>query len=559
MLKNLSIKQKLLWGVFLVSIVSSIINTFLSYDAEKQHILGGIDANLVTAAYGVSYTLPPEFHSRIEDQNSISDEEHLKNVKMLTEFAQRAGLRYVYWYMMFADTIRYITGSDDPEDIRNDTYDRFFIPYDPPPDSLLRSFADGKMRYAEYTDRYGKFRSVFIPLKTTDGRVFVVGADISMSSLQEKLWKTAVLSVVFNVLIFLVLFLGIYLIVSRTVKPLSELTAYTKVLVEQNFNWGDDIRRKVKSICETKRDEVGRLAEALGQMESTLQIYVDNLTETTAAKERIESELSIARNIQMGFLPQTFPAFPDHKEFDLHAIIEPAKEVGGDLYDYFMIDDRHLFFLIADVSDKGVPAALFMAVSKTLFGTHASQADRPIAEVMRRVNKELSAENPWQMFVTAFACVLDIETGEVQYCDGGHEPPFILPLGKDVETVKKESGPALCFFEDVQYKPGTIQLRPGDSLVLYTDGVTEAMNKDRKMFRREGIIQALQPFCSEATPAETVTKSMLEHVRLWAGDTPQSDDITILVVRYHGVDAVKGIERPGMQRFINRQRKQLKQ
>lgn len=537
MLHNLSIKQKLLWGVFLVSIVSSSINTFLSYDAEKQHILGGIDANLLTAAYGVSYTLPPEFHSRIENQHSISDEEHLKNVKMLTEFVRRTGLRYVYSYMMFADTIRYIAGSDDPENIRTDTYDRFFIPYTSPPDSLLRSFADGKIRYAEYTDQYGKFRSVFIPLKTADGKAFVVGADLSLSSLEEKLWKTAVVSVSFNVLIFVVLFLGIYLIVSRTVKPLSELTAYTKVLVEQNFNWGDSIRAKIKLICETKRDEVGKLAEALGQMESTLQVYVDTLTETTAAKERIESELSIARNIQMGFLPQTFPAFPDHTEFDLHAIIEPAKEVGGDLYDYFMIDERHLFFLIADVSDKGVPAALFMAVSKTLFGSHASQADRPIAEVMRRVNKELSTENPWQMFVTAFACVLDITTGEVRYCDGGHEPPFILRRDKEVETVKKESGPALCFFEDVVYKPGTMQLDPGDSLVLYTDGVTEAMNKDRKMFRREGIIQALQPFCAEATPAQTISKSILDHVRRWAGDTPQSDDITILVVQYNGADA----------------------
>ena len=537
MLQNLGIKQKLLWGVFLVSLISITVGSFLSYNTKKQEILSGIDDNLMTAAYGVSYVFPPKFYAGIEHQNSISDEEHMKNVKMLTEFAQRTGLRYVYSYMMFGDTIRYVLGSDDPKDIQNGTYDRFFIPYDSPPDSLLRSFADRKMRTAEYTDQYGRFRSVFIPLEATNGKVFVVGADVSMSSLEQKLRDTAVLSVSFNALIFLVLFLGIYVIISRTVKPLSELTGYTRVLVEQNFNWGDSIRRKVKSICEAKRDEVGRLAEALGQMESTLQIYVDYLTETTAAKERIESELSIARNIQMGFLPQTFPAFPDHKEFDLHAIIEPAKEVGGDLYDYFMLDDRHLFFLIGDVSDKGVPAALFMAVTKTLFGIQASQADRAISEVMQKVNKELSGENPWQMFVTAFACVLDVETGEVQYCDARHEPPFILRLGKEVEVVKKKSGVALCFFDDSVYDSGTMQLRPGDALVLYTDGVTEAMNKDRKMFRREGITQALQPYCSAATPAATITQALLEHVRRFAGDTPQSDDITILVVSHCGTDA----------------------
>jgi sigma-B regulation protein RsbU (phosphoserine phosphatase) len=539
MLRNLSIKQKLLWGVFLVSLISISVGTLLSYNTEKQEILSGIDDNLKTAAYGVSYIFPSEFYARIEDQNSISGEEHLKNVKMLTEFAQRAGLRYVYSHMMFSDTIRYVLGSDDSVDIQNGTYDRFFIPYDSPPDSLLKSFADGKMRSGEYTDEYGAFRSVFIPFTTTNGKAFVVGADISMSSLRDKLWKTAVLSVSFNVLVFLALFLGIYIIISRTVKPLSELTGYTKVLVEQNFNWDDSIRSKVKAICETKRDEVGKLAEALAQMESMLQTYIVNLTETTAAKERIESELSIARNIQMGFLPQTFPAFPDHKEFDLHAIIEPAKEVGGDLYDYFMIDDRHLFFLIGDVSDKGVPAALFMEVTKTLFGTQASLADRPISEAMRRVNKELSSENPWQMFVTAFACVLDIETGEVQYCDGGHEPPFIIRIGKEVETVKKESGAALCFFDDFLYKPGTMQLRPGDALVLYTDGVTEAMNTDRKMFRREGITEALRGYSSVITPAATISQTLLDHVRSFADNEPQSDDITILVVRYNGTDAGK--------------------
>jgi sigma-B regulation protein RsbU (phosphoserine phosphatase) len=539
MLRNLSIKRKLLWGVFLVSLISITVGALLSYNSKKQEILSGIDDNLKTAAFGVSYIFPSEFYARIDDQNSISDEEHLKNLKMLTEFAQRTGLRYVYSYMMFRDTIRYVLGSDDSADIQNGTYDRFFIPYDSPPDSLLRSFADGKMRFAEYTDRYGEFRSVFIPLKTTHGKVFVVGADISKSSLMDKLWKTAVVSVSFNVSVFLVLLLGIYFIISRTVKPLSELTGYTKVLVEQNFNWDDAIRRKVKFICETKRGEVGKLAEALGQMESMLQTYIVNLTETTAAKERIESELSIARNIQMGFLPQTFPAFPGHKEFDLHAIIEPAKEVGGDLYDYFMIDDRHLYFLIGDVSDKGVPAALFMAVTKTLFGTHASQADRAISEVMRRVNKELSSENPWQMFVTAFACVLDLETGEIQYCDGGHEPPFIIRLGKELEIVKKVPGAALCFFEDFSYVLGTMQLHPGDALVLYTDGVTEAMNKDRKMFRREGIAEALRSYSSETTPAATISRRLLDHVRVFADNEPQSDDITILVVCYSGTDAGK--------------------
>jgi sigma-B regulation protein RsbU (phosphoserine phosphatase) len=257
------------------------------------------------------------------------------------------------------------------------------------------------------------------------------------------------------------------------------------------------------------------------------------LTETTAAKERIESELSIARTIQMGFLPQTFPAFPDRTEFDLNAIIEPAKEVGGDLYDYFLIDENRLFFLIGDVSDKGVPAALFMAVTKTLFGTHALPGNASINEIMCRVNQELSRGNPWQMFVTAFAGMLDLKTGKIVYSDAGHEPPFLLRVGQEAEMFKKRGGPALCFFDDFRYESDTLQLRPGDALVLYTDGVTEAMNRERRLLSSEGIKQALKS-CSVDTPPATISQCLLEQVKRFASGEPQSDDIAILTIRYYG-------------------------
>jgi sigma-B regulation protein RsbU (phosphoserine phosphatase) len=538
MFRNLSIKQKLLWGIFLVGLVSISIDTYLTYTAEKEDILDGIDASLKTAAYGVSHILTPAFHARIKDQNSISDQEHLKNVTLLTQFARQAGLRYVYSYMKFGDQIRYISGSDDPEDIEKGTYDRFFISYDTAPDSMRRSFADGKIRYDQYTDKYGTFRSVFIPLKTPNGKVFIVGADVTMSSLEDRLRETVVRSVLFEILIFSVLFLGVYAVISRTVKPLSELTGYTKVLIEQEFDWGEYIRSKIKGICETKHDEVGRLAEALMQMEKMLQTYIVNLTETTAAKERIESELSIARNIQMGFLPQTFPAFPDRTEFDLNAIIEPAKEVGGDLYDYFLIDENRLFFLIGDVSDKGVPAALFMAVTKTLFGTHTLAGNASMSEIMCRVNQELSRGNPWQMFVTAFAGMLDLKTGKIVYSDAGHEPPFLLRVGQEAEMLKKKGGPALCFFEDFRYESDTIQLSPGDALVLYTDGVTEAMNGERRLLSSGGIKEALQS-CSVDTPPAKISQCLLEQVKRFASGQPQSDDIAILAIRYYGTKSEK--------------------
>lgn len=535
---NLTTRQRLLWGILLASVIAISIDTLLTYNELKKNVLEGIDAKLKTAAYGVSHIVPSEFHDRIENQNSISEKEHLKNVIDLTHFAHEAELKYVYSYMKFGDRIRYISGSDDPEDIQKGTYERFFTPDDTPPDSMRRSFADGKIRYDQYTDQYGSFRSVFIPLKTTNGKIYVVGADIPITLLNERLWKIAVTSMLDEVLILVVLIIGAYAVISWTMKPLTELTGYTKVLVEQDLNWGESIRSKIKSICETKRDEVGKLAEALMQMEKMLQTYVVNLTETTAAKERIESELAIARNIQMGFLPQTFPAFPGRTEFDLNAIIEPAKEVGGDLYDYFLIDESRLFFLIGDVSDKGVPAALFMAVTKTLFETHALEGNASINEIMSRVNQELSRGNPWQMFVTAFAGILDLKTGKIVYSDAGHEPPFLLRVEQEAEMFKKKGGPALCFFDNFNYESDTIQLHPGDALVLYTDGVTEAMNKERRLLGGEGIKQALRS-CSVDTPPATISQCLLEQVKRFASGQPQSDDIAILAIRYYGTKPEK--------------------
>lgn len=535
---NLTTRQRLLWGILLASVIAISIDTLLTYNELKKNVLEGIDAKLKTAAYGVSHIVPSEFHDRIENQNSISEEEHLKNVIDLTHFAHEAELKYVYSYMKFGDRIRYISGSDDPEDIQKGTYERFFTPDDTPPDSMRRSFADGKIRYDQYTDQYGSFRSVFIPLKTTNGKIYVVGADIPITLLNERLWKIAVTSMLDEVLILVVLIIGAYAVISWTMKPLTELTGYTKVLVEQDLNWGESIRSKIKSICETKRDEVGKLAEALMQMEKMLQTYIVNLTETTAAKERIESELAIARNIQMGFLPQTFPAFPGRTEFDLNAIIEPAKEVGGDLYDYFLIDESRLFFLIGDVSDKGVPAALFMAVTKTLFETHALEGNASISEIMSRVNQELSRGNPWQMFVTAFAGILDLKTGKIVYSDAGHEPPFLLRVEQEAEMFKKKGGPALCFFDNFNYESDTIQLHPGDALVLYTDGVTEAMNKERRLLGGEGIKQALRS-CSVDTPPATISQCLLEQVKRFASGQPQSDDIAILAIRYYGTKPEK--------------------
>ena len=256
------------------------------------------------------------------------------------------------------------------------------------------------------------------------------------------------------------------------------------------------------------------------------------LTETTAAKERIDSELAVARDIQKQIVPSHF-GFPGNPEFELHAVMEPAKAVGGDLYDFFLIDERRLFFLIGDVSDKGTPAALYMAIAKALFRNSAQNRNLPLNEVMASVNRQLAIDTPTEMFVTIFACVLDLETGVITYSDGGHELPALLRADGSAELLAKRGGLALGFMPDYVFTTGEIRLSPGDALLVYTDGVTEAMNELHALFSAEGIVRVLTGVTVEA-PTTTITRTLLAAVRSFAGTAPQSDDITMLAVRWKG-------------------------
>ena len=279
------------------------------------------------------------------------------------------------------------------------------------------------------------------------------------------------------------------------------------------------------------RDEVGILADSFNFMKSSLRQYIAELKETTAAKERIESELKIAHDIQMGFLPKTFPPFPDRPEFDIYATLAPAKEVGGDLYDFFFLDDEHLCFAIGDVSGKGVPAALFMAITKTLVKTKATQGLTP-ERVLGRVNEDLSLENEAMMFVTLFVGILNTRTGEVEYGNGGHNFPYILRENGALEVLEGTGGMALGIVDVFSYQSRKISLQRGDTLFLYTDGVTEATDKNEALFSEGRLENELNSLHEK--PVKEVVTAVMQKVKDFSEGVPQADDITMLVLRYNG-------------------------
>jgi serine phosphatase RsbU (regulator of sigma subunit)/anti-sigma regulatory factor (Ser/Thr protein kinase) len=243
--------------------------------------------------------------------------------------------------------------------------------------------------------------------------------------------------------------------------------------------------------------------------------------------------LELAKEIQMGLVPHDFPALPEFKEVDIFATIIPTYDVGGDLYDFFPLDKDRICFIIGDVSDKGIPAALFMAMTRTAFKMSAIASPDLIGPTMARVNQFLCESNPQQMFVTALAGILDLRTGQVEYADAGHEPPFIVQPSGAVLKVDKVGGIVLGFMPGQEFTSGTMQLNPGDTLVLYTDGVTEAMNVDHELFGAEAIEKTLLRI-GHTADSEGIIKALLEDMGSFVGEAHQSDDITMLVIQYRG-------------------------
>lgn len=265
--------------------------------------------------------------------------------------------------------------------------------------------------------------------------------------------------------------------------------------------------------------------------EQAMQAERDSILQ---AKERMESELRVARDIQMSMIPKVFEANPRREEYQLYATLRPAKEVGGDLYDFFLIDENHLFFTIGDVSDKGVPAALFMAMTKTLLKGLAQPSIDPSA-LLTKVNSGLLEENESLMFVTLLCGILDLRTGEMQLTNAGHNPPMVIRNNGSVEWLKLPAGMVLGVDPDAHYTTVKVSLKPGEMIVTYTDGVTEAMNIEHKVFSDGRLLELVKSSVNDS--AKDMVEHIDESVTSFSDGTAQSDDITILAVHYSGACA----------------------
>ena len=315
-----------------------------------------------------------------------------------------------------------------------------------------------------------------------------------------------------------------------TVRPINAIAKAAQSYVEDRRS-GNTRMEHFSSLPIRTGDEVEHLNRVMAQMEKDLSVYMEDLTRVTKKEERVRTELDMASKIQKGALPDIFPAFPDRQEFDLYASMEPAKEIGGDFYDFFLIDDDHLCLVIADVSGKGVPAALFMMASKIILANNAIMGKSP-SEILCDSNNAICANNKLEMFVTVWVGILEISTGILSAANAGHEYPAIKKENGGFEIFKDRHGFVLGGEEGMKYRDYEIRLSPGDKLFVYTDGVPEANDPDGNMFGVERMIDALNED-PDASP-EQVLGTVRGEISKFVKEAEQFDDMTMLCLDYKG-------------------------
>ncbi|MBC8488163.1 MAG: SpoIIE family protein phosphatase [Bacteroidetes bacterium] len=363
-------------------------------------------------------------------------------------------------------------------------------------------------------------RIYYAPMPETNWSMGVIFPDKELFAELDKLFYNTLLIGILGIIVLLVLIITI----SRNItSPLRKLAFAAEEIGSGNFNAVFDYANSAK--------EITMLGNTFRRMQQELKDYMRNLEKTTAAKEKIESELKIAHDIQQGMIPKIFPPFPDREDIDIYAVLEPARQVGGDLYDFFFLDDELLCFAIGDVSDKGVPSSLLMAITIALLRAKANK-DLEVSEIVNSINKNISNGNDNLMFVTFFIGLLNLKTGELNYCNAGHNYPYLISQRLKAEEIQETHGTPLGIHEEQVYKSGKINLKKNDKLILYTDGVTEAMSKDGELYGDDRFLNLIESKCLQSDP-EKIIKLILDDVGKFSSGAERADDITLLVLSYY--------------------------
>ncbi len=511
--------------------MSSCLSGYFTFKNSAYRIYNNFAYNIAHTAE--SYVNKDKIASYLETRQI--DEEYNVMADSLYRLDRYNNLLGIYICVPHRDTLKLSNIYDTRSKKGNEDPGKYAIGVTDPittdrPYDIVGIYETGKIKENDYFIRKSKFgytTSAIIPLINSAGSsVALLIVDMQMPVILDHLHQYMLVTIIVTAVLVTVLVMA-YLIYLRKhiINPMRQLTLNAASFAANHNAFSDSVR-KIKT-----GDEIETLADALVKMENDITKYIDNLAKVTAERERIAAELDVATTIQTDMLPSIFPPYPDCNEFDIYATMDPAKEVGGDFYDFFLIDDSHLGLVMADVSGKGIPAALFMVISKTLIKNAAQPGISP-KDVLEAVNRQLCENNDASMFVTVWFGILEIPTGKITAVNAGHEKPLLMRKGGDFEYLRDKHGMMLASFSSAKYKEYEIQINPGDRLFLYTDGLLEATNGANELYGEERALVSLNQHKNESL--SQMLNNIHKDVDVFVGDALQFDDLTMMVLEYYG-------------------------
>ena len=489
------------------SIGDAVIRGEMSDDYEKARL----ELNEVKTSAEIGYLYAVYF----EDIEDIKSACYVINAKSEEELSEVKSAEEIYSYL----------GDPCEEDGFEEINLRVF-------QSAIKNDTPGIIEQTSDTPEYGQLLTCCKVVHDSTGKpVAILGVDIDINEIRRELQSYIKTSSLFAAIIA-VLFITLFVFITdrKITKPvhrLSENTASYVKLMKDAVSPEELVYEKVRIRSD---DEIQDLSKSISRMADEIKDYMVNLETVMAEKERIGAELNVATQIQADMLPRIFPPFPDRHEFDIYASMTPAKEVGGDFYDFFFVDHDHLALVCADVSGKGVPAALFMVIAKTLIKNRAQLGGSP-SEVLAYANEQLCEGNDAELFVTVWLAIIEISTGRGIAANAGHEHPALMRANGEFELVKYRHSPAVATFPGLTFKEHEFELNPGDKLFVYTDGVTEATDSSNVLFGEERLVASLNSG-KDFTPDKLI-ENVKSDIDRFVGDAPQFDDITMLSISWN--------------------------
>ena len=491
-----------------------IYDTYLSLSEEERHQLG-------TSEYREHFI---QFADSADHQTCLS---------VLSQYCTVGSVTYLYiaTFDLDRESIVYIADPDtDPALYEGpgdwEYVDRAGI------EMFLAWDGEGEIYADDDTEAYGWLCTTGAPIQDETGSIvgFVL-ADVTLKNITEGMKS---FTAWFSAVLIAIMLLTVYFMTVRTKKemiaPLNAMSKAAEAFIKDKKS-GNAIVGRFEGLNIHTGDEIEKLGSAMANMEQEISEYERTLTTVIAENERIGTELELARRIQSDMLPNIFPPYPERTDFNIFASMDPAKEVGGDFYDFFLLDSDHLGLVMADVSGKGVPAALFMMISRILVRNYAMAGGSP-QDVLDKVNKQIYENNPEEMFITVWLGILDLKTGHLTAANAGHEYPILQQANGRFELIKDRHGFVVGGMENVRYTNYELLLEKGAKLFVYTDGVPEATNIDGSFFGTERLLDALNQTV-KATPEQIIGQVRME-VNRFGNGAPQFDDITMLCLEYFG-------------------------